>query len=69
MPPTSASQPAARVPPLANLLPHDRCLLWLGQRLVGGLQRDLDGDFAHPAMPPGHPARVHVLYRLQGRVP
>lgn len=32
------------------------------QRL--GLRRDADGDFAHPAMPPGHPARAHVLYRL-----
>jgi RimJ/RimL family protein N-acetyltransferase len=30
-----------------------------------GLQRDPDGDFAHPAMPPGHAARSHVLYRLR----
>jgi RimJ/RimL family protein N-acetyltransferase len=33
------------------------------QRL--GMRRDVDGDFAHPAMPPGHPARLHVLYRLR----
>lgn len=30
-----------------------------------GMQRDLDGDFAHPAMPPGHAARAHVLYRVR----
>lgn len=30
-----------------------------------GLRRDLDGDFAHPAMSPGHPARAHVLYRVR----
>ena len=29
-----------------------------------GLRRDPDGDFAHPAMSPGHPARAHVLYRV-----
>jgi RimJ/RimL family protein N-acetyltransferase len=29
-----------------------------------GMRRDVDGDFEHPAMPPGHPARRHVLYRL-----
>ena len=32
------------------------------QRL--GMRRDHDGDFEHPAVPPGHPARQHVLYRL-----
>ena len=30
-----------------------------------GLRRDPDGDFAHPAMPPGDPARSHVLYRVR----
>jgi RimJ/RimL family protein N-acetyltransferase len=29
-----------------------------------GLIRDLDGDFEHPNVPAGHPARPHVLYRL-----
>jgi RimJ/RimL family protein N-acetyltransferase len=29
-----------------------------------GMRRDVDGDFDHPAVPPGHPARPHVLYRL-----
>lgn len=29
-----------------------------------GMQRDLSGDFDHPQIPPGHPLRRHVLYRL-----
>ena len=29
-----------------------------------GMERDLAGDFAHPALPEGHPLRAHVLYRL-----
>jgi RimJ/RimL family protein N-acetyltransferase len=29
-----------------------------------GMRRDTDGAFDHPAMPPGHPSRPHVLYRL-----
>jgi len=29
-----------------------------------GMVRDLDGDFEHPNVPPGHPIRPHVLYRL-----
>jgi RimJ/RimL family protein N-acetyltransferase len=29
-----------------------------------GMRRDHDGDFEHPAVPPGDPARPHVLYRL-----
>jgi RimJ/RimL family protein N-acetyltransferase len=29
-----------------------------------GLVRDLGGDFEHPNVPVGHPARPHVLYRL-----
>jgi RimJ/RimL family protein N-acetyltransferase len=28
-----------------------------------GMRRDLDGDFDHPLLPPGHPLRPHVLYR------
>ena len=32
------------------------------QRL--GMRRDQAGDFEHPAVPVGHPARPHVLYRL-----
>lgn len=29
-----------------------------------GMVRDADGDFAHPALPAGHPLSRHVLYRL-----
>jgi RimJ/RimL family protein N-acetyltransferase len=29
-----------------------------------GMRRDHDGDFEHPVMPAGHPARPHLLYRL-----
>jgi RimJ/RimL family protein N-acetyltransferase len=32
------------------------------QRL--GMRRDAGGDFEHPRLPPGHPLRPHVLYRL-----
>ncbi|WP_307722175.1 GNAT family N-acetyltransferase [Pseudoduganella umbonata] len=34
----------------------------LMQRL--GMVRDPQGDFAHPALPAGHPLSRHVLYRL-----
>jgi ribosomal-protein-alanine N-acetyltransferase len=30
-----------------------------------GMTHDADGDFEHPALPPGHPLRLHVLYRLR----
>jgi RimJ/RimL family protein N-acetyltransferase len=30
-----------------------------------GMRRDPAGDFEHPHVDPGHPARAHVLYRLQ----
>ena len=30
-----------------------------------GMTRDLEGDFDHPAVPPGHPIRPHVLYRIR----
>jgi RimJ/RimL family protein N-acetyltransferase len=29
-----------------------------------GMVRDEAGDFAHPHLPPGHPLRPHVLYRI-----
>jgi RimJ/RimL family protein N-acetyltransferase len=29
-----------------------------------GLTRDPNDDFEHPALPPGHPLRPHVLYRI-----
>jgi RimJ/RimL family protein N-acetyltransferase len=29
-----------------------------------GMQHDPAGDFEHPRLPPGHPLRHHVLYRL-----
>jgi RimJ/RimL family protein N-acetyltransferase len=30
-----------------------------------GMTRDPDDDFEHPALPPGHPQRSHVLYRAR----
>jgi RimJ/RimL family protein N-acetyltransferase len=30
-----------------------------------GMTRDPEGDFDHPAVPPGHPIRPHVLYRIR----
>ncbi|MEM9516945.1 MAG: GNAT family N-acetyltransferase [Actinomycetota bacterium] len=33
-----------------------------------GMQRDIAGDFDHPALPVGDPLRLHVLYRLQRRL-
>jgi RimJ/RimL family protein N-acetyltransferase len=30
-----------------------------------GLTRDPADDFEHPALPPGHPLRPHVLYRIR----
>jgi ribosomal-protein-alanine N-acetyltransferase len=30
-----------------------------------GMRRDPADDFEHPAVPPGHPLRPHVLYRLR----
>lgn len=32
-----------------------------------GMKRDPAEDFDHPALPPGHELRRHVLYRLRGR--
>jgi RimJ/RimL family protein N-acetyltransferase len=29
-----------------------------------GMERDPAGDFDHPAVPPGHPVRPHLLYRM-----
>ena len=29
-----------------------------------GMTRDPDDDFEHPQLPPGHPIRPHVLYRI-----
>jgi ribosomal-protein-alanine N-acetyltransferase len=30
-----------------------------------GLRRDPSEDFEHPSLPPGHPLRPHVLYRVR----
>ena len=30
-----------------------------------GMSHDPGDDFVHPSLPPGHPQRPHVLYRLQ----
>lgn len=32
-----------------------------------GMRHDLADDFEHPALPPGHPLRPHVLYRATAR--
>ncbi len=37
----------------------------LMQRL--GMRRDPGDDFEHPRLPPGHPMRPHILYRLSSR--
>jgi RimJ/RimL family protein N-acetyltransferase len=29
-----------------------------------GMARDPAADFEHPRLPPGHPLRPHVLYRI-----
>jgi hypothetical protein len=29
-----------------------------------GMSRDPADDFEHPKLPPGHPIRQHVLYRV-----
>ncbi|HYG89691.1 MAG TPA: GNAT family N-acetyltransferase [Azospirillum sp.] len=31
-----------------------------------GMTHSADDDFEHPALPPGHPLRPHVLYRRRG---
>jgi ribosomal-protein-alanine N-acetyltransferase len=30
-----------------------------------GMTHDPNDDFEHPALPPGHPLRRHVLYRIR----
>lgn len=32
-----------------------------------GMARDAAADFEHPALPPGHPLRRHVLYRISAQ--
>ena len=32
-----------------------------------GMSRDPEDDFDHPSLPPGHPQRPHILYRLRLR--
>ena len=34
-----------------------------------GMQRDPADDYDHPNVPPGHPLRPHVLYRMAGSTP
>ena len=34
-----------------------------------GMNRNPDGDFDHPRLPPGHDLRRHVLYRLRRSAP
>lgn len=34
-----------------------------------GMTRDAADDFDHPGLPPGHPLRRHVLYRLRNASP
>ena len=50
---------------LAFTVPENRRSRAVMARL--GMHRDPGEDFEHPRLPPGHPLRHHVLYRL-GRV-
>lgn len=43
-------------------VPGNRRSIAVMERL--GLARDPGADFEHPAIPPGHPLRPHVLYRI-----
>jgi RimJ/RimL family protein N-acetyltransferase len=40
---------------------------WRSRRVMErlGMTRDPAEDFEHPRLPPGHPLRRHVLYRLR----
>ena len=48
-------------------VPGNRRSRALMERL--GMTRDATEDFDHPLLPPGHPLRRHVLYRLQAPGP
>ncbi len=41
---------------------------WRSRRVMErlGMRRSVTDDFDHPRLPPGHPLRRHVLYRLRG---
>jgi RimJ/RimL family protein N-acetyltransferase len=47
---------------VAFTVPANHRSLAVMERL--GMRRDAGGDFEHPRLPPGHPLRPHVLYRL-----
>ena len=47
---------------LAFTVPANLPSQGLMQRL--GMQHQVEQDFQHPLLPPGHPLRRHVLYRL-----
>ncbi|OJX76781.1 MAG: GNAT family N-acetyltransferase [Magnetospirillum sp. 64-120] len=46
---------------VAYTVPHNVRSRAVMERI--GMQRDLDGDFDHPILAPGHSLRRHVLYR------
>ncbi|MCA1907483.1 MAG: GNAT family N-acetyltransferase [Magnetospirillum sp.] len=46
---------------VAYTVPHNTRSRGVMKRI--GMVRDLDGDFDHPILEPGHPLRHHVLYR------
>ena len=48
---------------VAFTVPANRRSIAVMQRL--GMMRLADEDFDHPRLPPGHPLRRHVLYRLR----
>jgi RimJ/RimL family protein N-acetyltransferase len=50
---------------VAFTVPADRASWGLMERLGMSRDSDEDFDFVHPLLPPGHPLRRHVLYRLR----
>jgi RimJ/RimL family protein N-acetyltransferase len=47
---------------VAFTVPLNRRSMHVMERI--GMSRDVAGDFEHPKLPPGHPLRSHVLYRV-----
>ncbi|HEX6509999.1 MAG TPA: GNAT family N-acetyltransferase [Chloroflexota bacterium] len=50
---------------VAFTVPLNRRSMRVMERI--GMTRDPAGDFEHPKLPPGHPLRQHVLYRVNRR--
>jgi ribosomal-protein-alanine N-acetyltransferase len=54
---------AARLPEIVSFTSEVNVRSWRVMERVG-MVRDPDGDFDHPRVPVGHPARRHRLYRF-----